>query len=458
MQQVVVLTEYNGMILGPIAKLLGFLMNGIFNLLDRIGIPNIGLSIILFTIVIYLLLLPLTIRQQKFSKLSALMNPELTAIRKKYDGKKDQESMMRMNEETKLVYAKYGVSPTGSCGFMIIQMPILFALYRVIDNIPGYVSRVKDIFFPFVSEFIRQDGALDFIQNKDNFQAAARFAKQFSNELFINGDTDYVTNTVIDVLNKATTAEWANIYAPGNFESLKNLITNVSGTGTYDLFEKYNTFLGLNIANSPSFMFKQGMETHSFLIMVAALIVPVLSAITQWLNVKLTPQVNSQPSGNDQQDTMMQSMKTMNIMMPAMSAVFCFSLPAGMGIYWVAGAVVRCIQQIAINKYLDKEDINVMIEKNAEKMKKKNEKKGSPSALLEKYANMSTKTLDEGGSAQRASMSIKDRASLANQSSSKAGQNASEPSETGSGKKNYKPGSLAEKADLVRRYNENETK
>ncbi|MCR5788812.1 MAG: hypothetical protein K6G83_02900, partial [Lachnospiraceae bacterium] len=85
-------------------------------------------------------------------------------------------------------------------------------------------------------------------------------------------------------------------------------------------------------------------------------------------------------------------------------------------------------------------------------------KKGSPSALLEKYANMSTKTLDEGGSAQKTSMSIKDRASLANQSSSKAGQNASEPSETGSGKKNYKPGSLAEKADLVRRYNENETK
>ena len=163
---VIVLTEYNGAILGPVAKLLGYLMNGIFNLLYKIGIPNIGLSIFLFTVVIYLLLLPMTIRQQKFSKLSALMNPEMNAIRKKYEGKKDQDSMLKMNEETKLLYAKYGVSPTGSCGFMVIQMPILLALYRVIDNIPAYVTKFKDVFFPFVSEFITQKGALDFIQNQ----------------------------------------------------------------------------------------------------------------------------------------------------------------------------------------------------------------------------------------------------------------------------------------------------
>ena len=442
---VIVLTEYNGAILGPVAKLLGYLMNGIFNLLYKIGIPNIGLSIFLFTVVIYLLLLPMTIRQQKFSKLSALMNPEMNAIRKKYEGKKDQDSMLKMNEETKLLYAKYGVSPTGSCGFMVIQMPILLALYRVIDNIPAYVTKFKDVFFPFVSEFITQKGALDFIQNTDNFQMANRFTRQFSNELFINGDTEYVSNTVIDVLNKASTTEWANIYAPGNFEKLKNLITNAAGTGTYDLFEKYNHFLGLNIANSPSYLFRNGLDSHSFGMLVGAVMIPLLAALTQWLNVKLTPQVNSEPTGNEQQDTMMQSMKTMNIMMPAMSAVFCFSLPAGMGLYWVFGAVVRCIQQVAINKYLDKEDIEEMIAKNAEKMKKKNEKKGSSPSLLEKYANMSTKALSEGEAAASApqSMGIKDRAKLSN------------VSQTSSAVKNYKPGGIAEKADLVRKFNEN---
>ena len=447
---VVVLTEYNGLILGPIAKLLGYLMNGIFNLLYMIGIPNIGLSIILFTIVIYLLLMPMTIRQQKFSKLSSMMNPEMQAIRKKYEGKKDQDSMVRMNEETKLLYEKYGVSPTGSCGFMVIQMPILFALYRVIDNIPAYVTKVKDVFIPFVSKFITENGAIEFIQSTDNFQSAARFAKQFSNELFTSGDNTYVTNTVIDVLNKASTSEWANIYAPANFPGLKDLITNAAGTGTYDLFEKYNTFLGLNIANSPSFLFKQGWDTKSFGLLFAAILIPLLSALTQWLNVKLTPQAAMDSTGNSSQDQMMQSMKTMNIMMPVMSAVFCFSLPAGMGLYWVAGAVVRCIQQVAINKYLDKEDIDEMIAKNAEKMKKKNEKKGSNPSLLEKYANMSTKALEEGSQNSAPGLSIKDRAKLGNSSSKNI-----DISDITESSKNYKPGGIAEKANLVRKYNEN---
>ena len=100
----ILLSQYDGAILGPIARVLGWIMNGIFWVLDKIGIPNIGLAIILFTIVIYLLLMPLTIRQQKFSKLSAKMNPELQAIQKKYNGKKDNDSMMAMQQETKEVY------------------------------------------------------------------------------------------------------------------------------------------------------------------------------------------------------------------------------------------------------------------------------------------------------------------------------------------------------------------
>ena len=163
----VFLTQYSGAILGPIAKLLGYIMNAIFVMLDKIGIPNIGLTIILFTIVIYLLLMPLTIKQQKFSKLSAKMNPELQAIQAKYKDKKDNESMVRMNEETKAVYAKYGTSPTGSCLQLVIQMPILFALYRVIDNVPAYVSKVKEGFIPFVEKFIQMDGSSEFIQNTE---------------------------------------------------------------------------------------------------------------------------------------------------------------------------------------------------------------------------------------------------------------------------------------------------
>lgn len=81
------LTAYDGAILGPIAKLLGWVMNGVYYLMDQIGIGNVGLSIIIFTIIIYLLLFPLTYKQQKFSKLSQKMQPELNAINK-VSGKK----------------------------------------------------------------------------------------------------------------------------------------------------------------------------------------------------------------------------------------------------------------------------------------------------------------------------------------------------------------------------------
>ena len=85
-------------------------------------------------------MLPLTIKQQKSSKLMAVMQPEIQAIQKKYKGKEnDQKAMMMMQTETKAVYEKYGTSMTGGCLPLLIQMPIIFALYRVIYNIPAYV-------------------------------------------------------------------------------------------------------------------------------------------------------------------------------------------------------------------------------------------------------------------------------------------------------------------------------
>ena len=153
----IILTPYDGAILGPIAKVLGYLMEGIFFVLDKIGIPNVGLSIILFTIVIYLLLLPHTIKQQKFSKLSANMNRELQANQAKYKNRKDNDSMMAMNAETQAVYAKYGVSPSGSCVQLLIQMPILFALYRVIYAMPAYVTKIGDTFRVLADQIIATD-------------------------------------------------------------------------------------------------------------------------------------------------------------------------------------------------------------------------------------------------------------------------------------------------------------
>ena len=416
------LTQNSTFIIGPVAKLLGFIMDAIFEFLNLIKIPNIGLSIILFTIVIYLLLLPLTIKQQKFSKLSAKMSPEIQAIQNKYkDKKNDQAAMMAMNSETQAVYAKYGVSSTGTCLPLLVQMPILFALYRVIYAIPAYVGRVKDVFThnDFINKLISQEGSQEFISA---FKNAAMYTKQFGNEKFT------AENTFIDILNKASTTEWSSIAT--EYPSLADDVAYIT-----ENLDTYNNFLGLNIANSPSFIVSEAFNSGQWLLLIGAILVPLLSALTQWINVKLMPNANQTDTRNqtEQQAAMMSSMKMMNYMMPITSAIFCFTLPAGMGIYWIAGSVVRTIQQIAINKYIDKMDIDKIIEKNTEKYEKKKEKiaqmGGYDMNTMNKYANMRTKNITSDNE-----VNYDNNSNLSDK------------------------GSLASKANLVREFNEKNNK
>ncbi len=381
----VLLTPYGGKIVGPVAWILGKIMDGIFNVLNAIGIPNIGLAIIIFTIVIYLCLLPLTYKQQKFSKLQSKMSPELKAIQDKYKGKKDNDSMLAMQAETKELYAKYGVSQTGSCLQLIIQMPILFALYRVIYSMPAYVTIIKNSFYPLVEELRNTDGASDFIQT---LKSAVAYKGQFTNSEFVAGNASYIENTYIDVLNKASTADWTSLT-----EKFGNLSSSIDAT--HNALNKFNSFLGLNIGDTPMYMIQTAFTNKQFLLLIGGVAVPFLAAFTQWINTKLMPQAANNDGKIDPDDPsaqMQQSMKTMDIMMPVMSAFFCLSLPAGMGIYWIAGAVVRSIQQIVINKHIDKTDIDAEIAKNTEKYKKKMEKmKSSPQMNM--YANMSTRNI-----------------------------------------------------------------
>lgn len=440
----IVLTQYDGMILGPIAKVLGYLMEGIFTLLDLIGIPNVGLSIILFTIVIYLLLMPLTIKQQKFSKLSAKMNPELQAIQAKYKNKKDNESMMAMNAENQAVYAKYGVSPSGSCIQLLIQMPILFALYRVIYAMPAYVGRIKEAFFPLVTNLISQTGSLEFLQT---FKNTGMYARQISNEAFVEGmaGNTYVQNTYIDILNKASSSEFASIV-----DKFPNLAQDVQHTLSF--LDEYNNFLGINIGNSPSYMVGEawgGPNGINWLMIIAAFVIPVLSALTQWINTKLMPQPDASNKG-DQQNSMAQSMKMMNTMMPLMSAFFCYTLPAGMGLYWIAGSVVRSIQQVIINKHIDKMDIDELIKNNEEKRNKKLEKAGIDPRTLNRNATLSTKNVNPAGN------SISSKASVKPLTQAEKEEAMRKSTEYYS--KNAKPGSLASKANMVRQYNEKNNK
>ena len=410
----IVLTQSNTFIIGSIAKLLGFIMNGIFNALSYIGIENIGLSIIIFTVIVYTLMIPMTIKQQKFSRMSAVMNPEIQKIQKKYKNKKDQASMMKMQEETKLVYEKYGTSPTGGCLGSLIQFPILFALWPVIQNIPAYVTSIKDAYMPLVNQIMATDGYQKIMEGIGK-----------ASPIMINPETyDYSkANTLVDVLYKFRPGTWDTL--ADKFPDLTNLIDSTKNSLTH-----LNTFLGLNIAETPGSMFMTATKNFSIGLIIVALAIPVLSGLSQWISAKLMQQATS--TGNDDDNPMAAQMKTMMNVMPLISVFMCFSMPAGLGIYWIASAVVRTIQQLVINKFLSKKSMDELIEENIKKAAKKREKKDAVSGKeINAMAHKNVKNIDDQKRKTTSSNNID------------------------SYKQNAKPGSLASKANMVSDFNKN---
>lgn len=415
------LTAYDGSILGPIAKILGWLMNGIYNIMAAIGIENVGLAIIIFTIVMYMLMFPMTYKQQKFSKLSQKMQPELNAIRKKYENKKDQASMMAMNEETQRVYEKYGVSMTGSCGQMLIQMPILFALYRVFMNVPAYVNGVKECFTPLVEGIMATEGYADKMTQlvADN----AIYTQPVVD--FTQTDAGVLANYVTDVLAKLGTSGW---------NSLSEVFPTLEATiaSTYEKVSHINALGPLNISDTPWVIIKDSFASGAILVAFIALLVPVASYLFQVLNIKMMP-TSSNDNTNDQ---MSQQMNMMNKTMPLMSLFMCFTVPVGLGIYWVMSSVVRLVQQYFLNKHFEKINLDDIIKKNEEKTKKKREKMGIAENQIRNAAQMNTRSMSDKAS----TMTFAEKEALLEKANE--------------AKANAKPGSMAAKANMVKEYNE----
>ena len=343
------LSAANWPIVGWLCTILGKVMNFIYNFLDGVMPTDnglVGLSIIIYTIIVYMCMLPMTINQQKTSRLTAVMNPEIQAIQKKYKNKKDQASAMKQNEEIQQVYDKYGASMMGGCLPLLIQMPFLFALYPVIYNIQTYVP------------------------------AIATAPAEVNRFLTIPS----LTTTPMEMIKNA-----------GSFDISKGLI------------------------------------------IVTAVALPLISAGTQVISMKLSQAISGQ-NKNNQNDQMAQTMKTMNTTMPLLSIFMVSTLPTGIGIYWIFSAVVRCVQQVFINNHLKKMSIEDLIEKNKEKAAKKQEKRKENAERVNAMAQTSTKSINN---------------------SAKRNVNDKNSKNSGNNKNVNKPGSLASKANMVNKFNDN---
>lgn len=430
----ILLTAYPGSILGPIAKLLGILMDWIYSGISNITggrVESVVLSIVIITIIIYMCLLPLTIKQQKFSKLSQKMQPEMQAIQAKYKNKKDQASMMAMQEETQLLYQKYGISPMGSCVQMLIQMPILFALYRVFYNIPAYLSGVKSSFTGLVDSIQQTSGyqnTLVSLMEKYNVVTSSGLNASNAASKLADASGDTLNNFIIDILYKIPSKGWDALMDGKFFDGIQSAVEK-----THDALLHFNYFLGLNISDTPWYIIKSNFTDKPdkwLLFVILALLIPVLSYLTQMLNIKLMPQATN---GNDQ---VANQMKMMNLMMPLMSLFICFTVPVGLGIYWICSALVRGIQQFFVNRHIENLDLEAVMAKNEEKAKKKREKMGLSEDYIKKAAQIKTKSIDNKANV---SVSAGTEEKLAKAAEYKA---------------NAKAGSLASKANMVKEFNE----
>lgn len=386
-----------------IAWPLGKVMDWIYEFLAAIGIPNIGGAVILFTVVVKALLIPMSIKQQKTSRLQAVMQPELQAIQAKYKGKSgDQAAMMQQQAEMKAVYEKYGTSMTGGCLQILIQMPIFFALYQVIVKLPGYVTRVKNIFLPLAEKI--SEGNL---WNWENVNA------------------EQYTNGVVDVLYQYKPGDWAK------FKEQQEALYNTYYPTMQPQIAQAMTFLGIDLTQTPWELVTSGECWW-------AVFIPIFAGVFQWLTTKLA--TVGQPKKQDDSNPLGGSMQIMNLLFPIISVVFCFMFSGALGIYWVASALVQLLIQLVVNLYLNKVDLNEMVKKNVEKMNKKRIRRGQKPIRVQDVS-MTVQNLEE-----------EKKAAAAYKETVKA--TSEESTEYYNRTTSAKPGSLAAKAGMVQQYEE----
>lgn len=400
---------FNAIIM-PIAQVLGYIFNLLFEALSFLHIGNVAIAIILFTIIVKLCMLPLSIKQQKLAKLNSVMSPEIRAINEKYkDKKNDQNAMMKMQEETKAVYEKYGVSQMGGCVQMLIQMPILLALYQVFRFIPLYITQLKNLFTAFL---IDNGGIMSASGYTDTM-------KQFGENI------DWTNvNTAITEINKFSTENWDALRDA--FPAFSDIIAN-----SHASLEQMNTFLGINMSQEPGFG------------LTLAFLIPVLSGLSQFISVKVA-------QGNtpvDDDNPMAASMRMTTYIFPLMSAFIAISVPSGLGLYLIATSVIQTIITVFINRYYDKLGAETIVKKNVEKRNKKRAKKGLPPETIAKNATVSTKNVNR----EKAVKSLE-------QIKAENEKKVKEIKESAQYYKTAKPGSLAEKAGMVAKYNEKSSK
>jgi YidC/Oxa1 family membrane protein insertase len=301
------------------------------------------LALFIFAIVVEALLLYFGVRQQKNSIKQAKLSPKERAIRKKYAGRNDQVSMRKMQEEIQRLYQEEGFNPMGGCGPLLIQMPVIMALYYVVIDplkyVLGKAAGLSDALTRFATT-TRAAGGLGLTFASSNNKSTI--------ELLSNG-----------VLSEENLNTFRSFSYFSNTADCANALSDVT-------VPNFNLF-GMNMGQTPSFT---PTESKYFWL----LLIPVLTFGLYFLSMKLTRKLSFQPAAQNAQ--MGCSNNMMDFMMPAMSVFITFITPAAVGLYWLFKCIITMGKQLLLHKLMPLPVFTEEDYKRAEKeMKAKNKGK-----------------------------------------------------------------------------------
>jgi len=294
-----------------ITRPMGWIIQQIYNL-----VANYGLSIIIFTVLIKLVLIPLNMHSQKAMKKQQKIQPIVAELQEKY--KNDQEKLQR---EMMKLYKENNVSMAGGCLPMLIQMPILIGLYQVIQKPLSYLKGV---------DWMLQETIDKVYMLRDTFAAGTNLANQ--------------TEEQLANMSQIQLSTWA---------------TQLNGPT--DPWSINFNFLGLDLSHVPSTAINYIMRLDfSDLSKIFILIIPLLAVALSILTSKITMAQSGQDKAKADDKAAGMS-KSMMWMMPIMTLFFTFTLPSGLGLYWIISSAIQIIQQLTLNYYFDKKGDVVVV-------------------------------------------------------------------------------------------------
>lgn len=347
-------------ILKPFAIVLAFVFNALFGLISGwTPSQTLAITIIIFTFVVRALLTPLTLKQQRSSRRMTRLQPKVEKIQEKYKNKKDPESAQRMNAEVQELYRQNKANPMSGCLPMLIQMPILFALYEVFRNVPFYVTKMGDLYTSMATSIQGISGFGDKVQ-----------------ELFpsvINGIKNFdpaEVDSMIDLLYHLSRSQWQELI------KAFTLSGNTSFMEWYQAASQYSSFgwgaFTFNLSEAPGWR-------------SLGIIFPIISGGTtflmSWLSQRATEKRQKMVNPDGKLPDSQQSMKMMTYMFPIMTLFFTASMPLALGLYWIASNIFGIVSQLICDSIIDREEYEEALRHRDELIEKRKEREKQLSSI-----------------------------------------------------------------------------